>query len=1213
MARKLKTMDGNNAAAHVAYAFTDVAAIYPITPSSTMAEHIDEWAAKGLKNIFGQTVRVVEMQSEGGAAGAVHGSILSGAMTSTFTASQGLLLMIPNMYKIAAEQMPAVIHVSARTVSTHALSIFGDHSDVMACRQTGFAMLAANSPQEVMDLGAVAHLAAIKGHIPFLHFFDGFRTSHEMQKVEAWDYDVLESMIDKEALERFRARANLPAHPVLRGSAQNGDIFFQARESCNIAYAAMPGIVEHIMDKINAEIGTDYKPFNYYGAPDAKHILVAMGSVCDTAEEVVDYLIANGEKVGLIKVRLYRPFSVKHLMAVLPKSAEVIGVLDRTKEPGSIGEPLYLDIVTALSGTGIKVVGGRYGLSSKDTTPGAVISAFDNLKSDAPLNGFTIGINDDVTNLSLPITKEPHTTPKGIKSCKFWGIGSDGTVGANKNSIKIIGDHTDMKVQAYFQYDSRKAGGVTISHLRFGNSPIKSTYYVNKADFVACHVPAYLEKFHMAQDVKPGGVFLANCAWGVDEFTKYMPAEAKKYIAENNVHLYTCDAIAIAKELGLGNKTNAILQAAFFKLSEILPLDDAVRLMKEAVQATYGRKGAEVVRKNDDAIDRGITSVHKIEVPDSWKNAVPDQAAAPELQGSPEVTKYVNNVMTVMNLMRGDELPVSAFLDTEYGSLIPSGTAQYEKRAINVDAPRWIPENCIQCNQCSYVCPHSVIRPFVFDEAEMAAAPKSTKAVKMNGKGNEAYKFAIVPSVLDCTGCGSCANVCPAKNKALEMIPIDAAAPSQEVYDYAVAKVSEKETGFAANTVKGSQFLRPLLEFPGACSGCGETPYTKLLTQLFGDRMFIANATGCSSIWGGSAPVTPYTTNCKGCGPAWANSLFEDNAEFGFGMAIAMKQRREHLACRVEKLLAHEWLAKDSQLRAAAEKWLEAKDDGEKSKAASKDLEDALVWATSFDDAEIEGWKKADAKSFEEMWDKENNWCTCELCTLAREVLADKDLFVKPSVWVFGGDGWAYDIGYGGLDHVIASGEDINILVLDTEVYSNTGGQASKSTPTGAVAQFAAAGKPIKKKDLAQIAIAYGYVYVAQIAMGSNYQQTLNAMIEAESYKGPSIVIAYAPCDRHGMRIGMGRSIEQMKNAVDAGYWNTFRYDPRKSAEGKNPLTIDCKAPTKSYNDFIMGEVRYSSLALAFPDRAKALFAQAEKEADEKYKMLLKQHEMLEG
>ena len=1216
MARKLKTMDGNTAAAHVSYAFTDVAAIYPITPSSPMAEYVDEWAAGGLKNIFGQTVSVIEMQSEGGAAGAVHGSIMSGALTSTYTASQGLLLMIPNMYKIAAERLPAVLHVSARTLSTHALSIFGDQSDVMACRQTGFAMLASSNPQEIMDLGAVAHLAAIKGSMSFLHFFDGFRTSHEMQKIEIWDYDRLASMLDMDALAKFRSRANLPAHPVLRGSAQNGDIFFQAREACNTAYTELPSVVESCMNQVNAELGTDYKPFNYYGAPDADRVIVAMGSICDAAEEVIDYLNANGEKTGLVKVRLYRPWSSERFIAALPKTVKQIGVLDRTKEPGGVGEPLYLDIVTTLSTgalPGVRIYGGRYGLSSKDTTPGAVIAAFDNLKSPNPVNSFTIGINDDVTNLSLPITNEPDTTAAGTKSCKFWGIGSDGTVGANKNSIKIIGDHTDLKVQAYFQYDSRKSGGVTISHLRFGEKPIKSTYYISKADFVACHAPSYLEKYDMVQDVKPGGVFLANCNWDADEFTARLPAAAKKYIADNNIRLYTCDAVTIAKELGLGNRTNSILQAAFFKLSEIMPIDDAVAYMKQAIIDTYGKKGESVVNMNNAAIDKGIDNVVSVAVPQTWKNAAPDNADEAKLIGRKAVTDYVSNVMTPMNLMRGDDLPVSAFLDTESGSYLPAGTSRYEKRAINSEAPRWKSENCIQCNQCSNVCPHSVIRPFVFDDAEAAAAPQGTTLVQMNGKGNENYKYAIIPSVLDCTGCGSCSNICPAKDKALEMIPIDEAAPSQAVFDYAEVNVTLKETGFDKKTVKGSQFLRPLLEFPGSCAGCGETPYAKLITQLYGDRMFVANATGCSSIWAGSAPSTPYTVGPDGRGPAWANSLFEDNAEFGFGMASAMKKRRAQLVSKVNEMLAHEWIKKDSKLYIAAAKWLETMDDGDASKLSAAELEDALVWSLTFDDSEIEGWKKADAKSFEEMFDQVNRQCTCSLCSLAREVLASKDLFVKPSVWVFGGDGWAYDIGYGGLDHVIASGENINIFVFDTEVYSNTGGQASKSTPTGAVAQFAAAGKAVKKKGLAQIAMTYGYVYVAHIAMGASYQQTLNAIIEAESYDGPSLIVAYAPCINHGMRIGMGRSIEQTKKAVEAGYWNMFRYDPRLAADGKNPLSIDSKAPTSSYNDFIMGEVRYSSLALSFPDRAKELFAAAEKEAAERFETLEKQKSMFDN
>ena len=1209
MARKLMTMDGNTAAAHASYAFTEVAGIYPITPSSPMAEHTDTWAANGRKNIFGQPVRVVEMQSEAGAAGVVHGSILSGALTTTYTASQGLLLKIPNMYKIAGEQMPAVIHVSARTVSTHALSIFGDHSDVMACRQTGFGMIAATSPQEVMDLTAVTHLAAIKGNMPFLHFFDGFRTSHEMQKIETWDYDELAKMIDRDALAKFRSRANLPTHPVLRGSAQNGDTFFQAREACNTVYDSLADIVEHCMNQVNAAAGTDYKPFNYYGAPDAEYVLVAMGSVLDTIEEVVDYLNANGEKVGLIKVRLYRPFSVKHLLAVLPKSVKRIGVLDRTKEPGGIGEPLYLDISTALRGSGVKVYGGRYGLSSKDTIPADIIAAYRNLQADEPKCNFTLSIVDDVTNLSLPVKENPDTTPSDIKSCKFWGIGADGTVGANHNSVRIIGDNTDMKVQAYFQYDSRKSGGVTISHLRFGKSPIKSTYYINKADFVACHVPAYLEKFEMAQELKPGGVFLANCAWDVDEFTARLPASAKKYIADNNIQLYVCDAVTIAKELGLGGRINTILQAAFFKLSGILPIDEAVGHMKDAVQKSYGSKGANIVEMNNAAIDKGVDNVVKIDVPDSWKNPAPDKVAKSEFKGNAALVKYADEVMTQINLMKGNDLPVSAFLASECGSLIPSGTAVFEKRTINVDAPRWIPENCIQCNQCVYICPHSILRPYVMDKAELAAAPEGIQAIPMTGKGNEDYTYSIIPSVLDCTGCSSCSNVCPAKNSAIEMIPIDEATPSQKYFDYADANVTAKETGFAKTTVKGSQFIKPLLEFPGACAGCGETPYAKLVTQLYGDRMFIANATGCSSIWGGGAPVTPYTTNADGHGPAWANSLFEDNAEFGFGMAVAMKQRRAGLAEKVQNILEHEWLAEDSPLRDAGKKWLESMNDGEKSKCAAKELEEALDWAITFTDEEAKAFEDPEYAKY---WDDDKKHCKCGLCDLAREVLESKDLFVKPSVWIFGGDGWAYDIGYGGLDHVLALGEDVNILVFDTEVYSNTGGQASKATPTGAVAQFAAAGMPVKKKNLAQIAMAYDYVYVAQVAMGANYQQTLNAILEAESYNGPSIVIAYSPCIAHGLSCGMGKTIEHTKKAVEAGYWNNFRFDPRLKAEGKNPLTIDSKEPTASYNEFIMSEVRYSKLTRTFPERAKELFASAEQEAKDRYELLAKQKEMFE-
>ena len=1185
MARKLKTMDGNNAAAYVSYAFTEVAAIYPITPSSTMAEYIDKWSAGGTKNIFGQTVKVVEMQSEAGAAGAVHGSLLSGALTSTYTASQGLLLMIPNMYKWAGEQLPAVQHVSARTVATHALSIFGDQSDVMACRQTGVAMLASSSPQEAMDLGAVAHLSAIRGSMPFLHFFDGFRTSHEMQKIEIWNYDDLAEMVDYDALKAFRDRASNPNHPVLRGSAQNGDIFFQAREAANGKYAALPEIVEGYMDAVNKKLGTDYKLFNYYGAPDAKQVIVAMGSACDTAEEVIDYLSASGDKVGLLKVRLYRPFSVKHFLAALPPTVETIAVLDRTKEPGSVGEPLYLDVFSALCGTTIKVIGGRYGLSSKDTTPGQIISVFRNAQSQSPKTNFTVGITDDVTNLSLPVMEEPDTTPKDIISCKFWGIGSDGTVGANKNSIKIIGDHTDMKVQAYFQYDSRKSGGVTISHLRFGKSPIKSTYYISKANFVACHVPSYLESFDIVQDVKPGGVFLANTSWDVEELTNRLPASAKKYIADNNVRFYTCDAESIARELGLGNKTNAILQAAFFKLSEILPLDDAVTYMKKAVSDTYGRKGQDIVDMNNKAIDAGLESLVKVDVPASWKTPGADKPALEVDADRPELKKYYANVMETVNNMRGDKLPVSAFLDLECGAVVPSGTAALEKRKIAIDVPEWIPENCIQCNQCSYVCPHSVIRAYPLDPEEAAGAPEGMKMISMMGKGNENRKFAIAPSVFDCTGCGSCANVCPAKNKALVMKPLSEQADQQKYFDYAEKNVSrDKDTGFSPTSLKGSQFKKPLLEFPGACAGCGESPYARLVCQLYGDRMYIANATGCTSIWGGSAPTTPYTVGCDGKGPAWANSLFEDNAEFGFGMATGSEQRREGVRLTAEELSKKDI---DAGVKTAIAGWLAAFDEGEGSRAPSKALEAALASAL----------KSPGDFPFR---------------TQLQALYDVRDQFVKPSVWIFGGDGWAYDIGYGGLDHVIASGRNVNILVFDTEVYSNTGGQASKSTPTGAVAQFAAAGKSVKKKDLAQIAMSYGYVYVAQISMGSSQMQTLNAIKEAESYDGPSLIIAYAPCINHGIRAGMGKSQTEMKKAVDSGYWNLLRFDPRLKAEGKNPLIVDSKAPTESFNDFIMGEVRYSSLKLEFPERAETLFAEAEKEAKERYDALLKQKDMLD-
>ncbi len=1173
MARKLKTMDGNNAAAHVSYAFSEVAAIYPITPSSTMAEYADKWAAAGQKNVFGQTVNVVEMQSEGGAAGAVHGSLTAGALTTTYTASQGLLLMIPNMYKIAGEMLPGVIHVSARALASHALSIFGDHQDVYACRQTGFAMLCSNSPQEAMDLGAVAHLSAIKGSVPFMHFFDGFRTSHEMQKIEVWDYNELAEMVDYEKVEEFRRKANSPANPALRGTAQNGDIFFQTREAANLKYDAIPEIVEGYMTEVNRRIGTNYKPFNYYGVPDATHVLIAMGSVCEAAEEVVDYLNSKGERVGLIKVHLYRPFSMKHLIAALPTTVKSIGVLDRTKEPGAPGEPLYLDVVAALSGSeyrSVPVYGGRYGLSSKDVTPGSIISAFRNIQAAEPKNGFTIGIVDDVTHLSIPVTENPDVTPADIISCKFWGLGSDGTVGANKNSIKIIGDHTDLKVQAYFQYDSKKSGGVTISHLRFGKSPIKSSYYVSKANFVACHNPSYLAKYDMAQDVKPGGAFLINCAYTPEELSQHLPAAAKKYIADNKVRVYTVDAIRIARELGLGNRTNMVLQAAFFKLAEIMPIEDAEKYMKDAIRTTYGRKGEKIVNMNIQAVDAGLQQVHEIAVPADWSNPAADAPEEKLRGGLAHANDFVDNILVPVNNMRGDSLPVSAFMDVANGT-VPNGTSAFEKRGVAVDVPQWIPENCLQCNMCAFVCPHSVIRPFVFNADELKNAPEGTVTTQMKGKGCEDYQFAMISSVLDCTGCGSCVNVCPAKEKALKMVPLEDRRSEQEVYDYAYKELSRKELPFAENTVKGSQFNTPLLEFSGACAGCGETPYAKLITQMFGDRMYIANATGCSSIWGGSAPSFPYTKNREGRGPAWANSLFEDNAEFGLGMLHAGKQRRNAVVSAAKRLV------EAGVCKAEAEKWLEVSENAAESKAAGE----ALIAAC----------------------EKNSDNADC------KRVLSHREMIMKPSFWVFGGDGWAYDIGYGGVDHVLASGENINIMVFDTEVYSNTGGQASKATPTGAVAQFAAAGKSVKKKDLAQIAMSYGYIYVAQICMGASYQQTLNAIMEAESYDGPSLIIAYAPCINHGNRNGMGKSITTEKQAVEAGYWNMFRFDPRK----EQPLSVDSKPATASYQDFINNEVRYTSLKLSFPERAEKLFAEAEEQAKAKYENLVRQKEMFEG
>ncbi|SDN25785.1 pyruvate:ferredoxin (flavodoxin) oxidoreductase [Acetanaerobacterium elongatum] len=1169
MARKMKTMDGNNAAAHVSYAYTDVAAIYPITPSSVMAEVTDKWAADGRKNIFGTEVKVAEMQSEAGAAGTVHGSLAAGALTTTFTASQGLLLMIPNMYKIAGELLPCVLNVSARALASHALSIFGDHSDVYACRQTGFAMLCESSVQEVMDLTPVAHLTAIKGRVPFLNFFDGFRTSHELQKIQVWSDEDLASMADMDAIDAFRRRALNPEHPVLRGTAQNPDIFFQAREACNSYYNAVPELAQKYMDVVNAKIGTNYKLFNYYGAPDAEHIIIAMGSVCETIDETIDYLNAKGGKYGLVKVRLYRPFSAKHLIDAIPASVKQISVLDRTKEPGALGEPLYLDVVASLKDSkfaNIPVFTGRYGLGSKDTTPAQIIAVFNNTAK----KQFTVGIEDDVTHLSLPIGENPDTTPKGTTSCKFWGLGSDGTVGANKNSIKIIGDHTDMYAQAYFAYDSKKSGGVTISHLRFGKTPIHSTYLINKADFVACHNPAYVGHYDMVEDIKPGGTFLLNCQWDAAEIEKHLPAKDKRFIAKNNIKFYTIDGVKIGKEIGLGGRINTVLQSAFFKLADIIPIDEAVKYMKDAATASYGKKGEKVVAMNHAAIDAGVNGIVEVKVPASWADATDNTKAHAATGNRPDLVKFVNEIEIPVNKQQGDKLPVSTFVDMADGTF-PQGSAAYEKRGIAVDVPEWIPENCIQCTFCSLVCPHAVMRPIVMTADEAAKAPKGTKMADMTGMPG--YKFTMSVSVLDCTGCGSCANVCPGKggNKALVMKPIETQNDQQPVFDYGVelapkAEVLEK---FKPTTIKGSQLKQPLLEFSGACAGCGETPYAKLMTQLFGDRMYISNATGCSSIWGGSAPSTPYTVNHKGFGPAWANSLFEDNAEYGYGMYLAQKQLRSRLSAKVQALAE----TAGESFKAAAAEYIATYENGNANGAAT----DKLV-------AELE--KNGSA--------------------LAKDILKDKDYLAKKSVWILGGDGWAYDIGFGGLDHVIAQNEDVNILVFDTEVYSNTGGQSSKSTPTGAVAQFAAAGKEVKKKDLAAIAMSYGYVYVAQIGMGADYNQCLKAFNEAESYNGPSIIIAYAPCINHGIKGGMGISQSEIKNAVAAGYWHLFRFDPRLKAAGKNPFQLDSKAPTASYQDFIKTEVRYSSLTRAFPERAERLFAQADKTAVEKYNHLVK-------
>ena len=1177
--RKMKTMDGNNAAAHVSYAFTDVAAIYPITPSSVMADETDKYAASGRKNLFGREVKVTEMQSEAGAAGAVHGSLAAGALTTTYTASQGLLLMIPNMYKMAGEFLPGVIHCSARALSTHALCIFGDHSDIYACRQTGYAMLCSNSPQEVMDLGAVAHLSAIKGRVPFLHFFDGFRTSHEVQKIHMWDYEDLGKLLDWDAVDEFRRQAMNPEHPVTRGTAQNDDFFFQASEAGNTQYLKLPEVVIDYMNKINDMIGTDYKPFNYYGAPDAEKVIVAMGSVCETIEEVVDYLNAAGDKVGLVKVRLYRPFVADYLLDVIPDTVKKISVLDRTREPGSIGEPLYLDVLAALNGSkfgNVSVYTGRYGLGSKDTNPGQIVSVYRNMETDTPKKRFTIGIVDDVTNLSLEVTENPDTTPAGTSSCKFWGLGADGTVGANKNSIKIIGDHTNMYAQGYFAYDSKKSGGLTVSHLRFGDKPIKSTYYITKADFVACHKPSYVDEYDMVQDVKPGGSFLLNCQWDEKELDEKLPAKMKKYIADNNINFYTIDGVKLGKEIGLGNRINTILQAAFFTIANIIPKDEAIQYMKDAATKSYSKKGEKIVQMNHAAIEHGATDFVKVNVPESWKNATGEAAVKKATGDRADCVDYVNRVLIPANKYKGNELPVSSFMPMADGT-VPAGTSAYEKRGIAIDVPEWNPTNCIQCNFCSYVCPHAVIRPVAMTEEEAAKAPANMKMKDMTGMPG--MKFAMTISTYDCTGCGSCATVCPGMKgeKALVMKPMETQVENEAafIYGQSLAEKPEVAAKFKETTVKGSQFKQPLLEFSGACAGCGETPYAKLVTQLFGDRMYIANATGCSSIWGGSAPATPYTVNKKGFGPAWNSSLFEDNAEFGLGMTLAQNAIRGRLAEYITAIEASDKAS--AELKAACKDYLATADDSKTNRATT----DALI-------AELE---KAAT-------------CDCEVGELAKKTLKDKDFLAKKSMWIFGGDGWAYDIGFGGVDHVLASGENVNILVFDTEVYSNTGGQASKATPIGSVAQFAATGKATKKKDLPAIAMSYGYVYVAHVAMGADYNQCIKAISEAEAYNGPSIIIAYAPCINHGIKGGMGISQLEEKKAVEAGYWSNFRYDPRLAAEGKNPFQLDSKAPTASYRDFIMGEVRYNSLTRAFPDRAEKLFAEAEKIAKENYEHL---------
>ncbi|MCI9537867.1 MAG: pyruvate:ferredoxin (flavodoxin) oxidoreductase [Eubacterium sp.] len=1182
MARAKQSMDGNTAAAHVAYAYTEVAGIYPITPSSPMADTVDMWSAAGQKNIFGNTVKVVEMQSEAGAAGTVHGSLAAGALTTTFTASQGLLLMIPNMYKIAAEQLPCVFDVSARTVSTQSLNIFGDHSDVYACRQTGFAMLAETNPQEVMDLSPVAHLAALEGKVPFINFFDGFRTSHEIQKIEKWDYEDLKEMCPMDAVEEFRAHALNPEHPAMRGSHENGDVFFQHREACNTVYDALPAVVEKYMGKVNEKLGTDYDLFNYYGAPDADRVIIAMGSICDVAEEVIDYLTAKGEKVGLIKVRLYRPWSSEHILKAIPKTAKKIAVLDRTKEPGSLGEPLFIDVATTLREAGMNDVvltGGRYGLGSKDTPPSSIFAIYKELEKDAPKARFTIGIVDDVTNLSLPEVKPaPITSAPGTKECKFWGLGGDGTVGANKNSTKIIGDHTDKYIQAYFQYDSKKTGGITISHLRFGDNPIKSPYYINQADFVACHNPSYVVKgYKMVQDVKPGGIFMINCQWSDEELNKHMPAESKKYIAENNIQLYTINAIDKAIEIGMGKRTNTILQSAFFKLADIMPIDEAVEYMKAAAKKSYSKKGDAVVEMNYKAIDAGVDAVHKVEVPASWANPEAD-APAKELTGRPEVVKMVKDLLEPISLMDGDSLPVSAFKDIADGQF-EIGASAYEKRGTAVMVPQWDPSVCAQCNSCAFVCSHATLRPFILNAEEVAAAPSQIKLADSKHATAEGMKYTMSVSPLDCMGCGECVTVCPAAEKgALKMVPQESQAEEQPVFDYLVENVGKKDIKpvFTDATPIGSQYNQPLLEFSGSCAGCAETSYARLITQLFGEQMYISNATGCSSIWGGPAATSPYTVNKDSKqGPAWSNSLFEDNAEHGLGMYLGQKVLRDQAIDKVKELAASDKAS--AELKAAVDKFLETKDDTKANAPAAK----AMI-------AEIE---KAAAAG----------------CDLSKEILDKKQYLAKKSVWILGGDGWAYDIGFGGLDHVLASGENVNVMVFDTEMYSNTGGQASKASNIGEVCQFAAAGKEIGKKSLAEIAMSYGYVYVAQIALGANPAQAVKAIAEAEAYNGPSLIIGYAPCELHGIaKGGMNHCQDEMKKAVKSGYWNLFSFNPELKAEGKNPFTLTSKEGDGSYQDFLNNEARYTRLVKPFPERAERLFKESEEAAKARYEHLQK-------